>query len=217
MTALASDLHSLPGGLDDKERKIIADEMVSIGQSIVMLYNQQRENKQRNPDEFIDQLVNGTAQPQSALDVLRVMGGYFAKGKRARVKPVETVRLHALGERSANILRDEVQIVSAVLRGGLEAFPPTRKLTVTANDIRAEVESLWGDISLHQQREVVRNLAIDMQRVPDLVLMIGERGDPKATQANSALARSLDVNKQRPKSTLEFYRFVHGYFKARIK
>jgi hypothetical protein len=31
------------------------------------------------------------------------------------------------------------------------------------------------------------------------------------------MARRLDANKLRPESTLAFYRFMHGYFRARIR
>jgi len=35
--------------------------------------------------------------------------------------------------------------------------------------------------------------------------------------AGQALARRLDANKQKPESTLAFYRFMYGYFYTRIR
>lgn len=217
ISGIVSDLQSMPGGLTDDDRRLMAAEILSIGQAVSALNSQARGNRPRNMDEHIDKLLEGNEQPASALDVLRVMGGYFAKGKRFRLKTDQEAHPHPLGERSSTMLKDEVQIVSGVLRGALEAFPPTRKVTSTASVIRAEIESLWGNISLHQQREIVRNLAVDLQRIPELVTAIAEKGDPKVVEANSSQGRSMDTLKQRPKSTLEYYRFVHGYYKSRAR
>jgi hypothetical protein len=217
ISGIIGDLQSMPGGLTDDDRRLIASEVLSVGQTIIALYNQFRNNRARNLEDHIDKLLEGSAQPQNALDVLRTMGGYFAKGKRFRIKLDQEAHSHPLGERSSTMLKDEVQIVTGVLRGALEAFPPTRKVTTPISVIRAEIESLWGDISLHQQREIVRNLATDLQRVPDLVVMIAEKGDAKVVEADSSAGRSLDSLKQRPKSTLEYYRFVYGYYKSRAR
>jgi hypothetical protein len=86
-----------------------------------------------------------------------------------------------------------------------------------ARALRAELDSLWGDISLHRQRELVRNLAIDFQRVAELIPIIEEHGNIKALDEDSGIGRKLDEAKQRPSNTLEFYRFVHGYFKTRAR
>ncbi len=63
----------------------------------------------------------------------------------------------------------------------------------------------------------MRNLAIDFQRVADLIPIIDEQGNLKALDDDSGIGRKLDANKQRPANTLEFYRFVHGYFKMRTR
>jgi len=48
--------------------------------------------------------------------------------------------------------------------------------------------------------------------------MITERADSKGLQdSNAGIARKLDANKHRPENAMEFYRFVHGYFRSRIK
>jgi hypothetical protein len=112
------------------------------------------------------------------------------------------------------MLRDEVQIANTLLRSAIRAFPPDKKMTIAAEFIRAEMDSLWGEVPLAKQREIVRDLATDLQSLPQLGLhIIGEGGD-KAME-DSPLARKLEQNSQQPKSTLELYRFVAGYFKSR--
>ena len=65
------------------------------------------------------------------------------------------------------------------------------------------------------QREIVREFTTDLQRVGELVYQIGTSGNPKAMEDNSTYARKLEDASQQPKSTLEMYRFVSGYFRAR--
>jgi hypothetical protein len=216
--SLMNDLDSMPGGLTDDDRRMIMRELLGMGRAVVVLGDFQIANRPRDPNKHVENLLAGKADPISALDVLWVMSGYFTKGKRYPVKlqPPSGVSTHTLGERSAPTLKEEVEVTNGLLRSAIRAFPPDKRVTVRASAIRAELESLWGDTPLSKRRETVRNLAIDLQRLSELVVIITEQGNAKALEDNS-LARRLDENKQQPKNTLEFYRFIHGYFKARTR
>lgn len=212
--ALANDMQSLTGGLTDEDRRQIAHNMVALGRAIVVLGEQYRARTPREIDKHIEGLLAGKADPKSGVDVLRVMGGYFAKGKRYRVK-LDRATTHPLGERSAPMLRDQAEIVNHLLRGVVQAFPPDQEITISALALRDEVESMWGAISLHQQREIVRGLAIDLQRVAELAAHIAAHGDEKSL-TDTTIGRKLDTGKQQPKNTIEFYRYVQGYFKSQV-
>ncbi|MEO8607272.1 MAG: hypothetical protein ABI690_05290 [Chloroflexota bacterium] len=214
--AVMNDLDSLSGGLSNPERQIIATEMVGLGKAIIVLADQQKANRPRDPEKHIDALVIGKADPTSVLDVFWVMGGYFTKGKRYALKLERPASVRALGDRSAPMLKDESQIINGVLRGALRAFPPDKKLTLNADAIRLEMDSLWGEISLVKQRELVRDLSTDLQRIADLVATITQMGGDKAMEDGGA-ARKLEQNDTQPKNPLEMYRFVSGYFKLRAK
>jgi hypothetical protein len=121
---------------------------------------------------------------------------------------------HIFGDRTAPKVLDETRIASAVLQSALTAFPPNRKITISAEAIRSEMDSLWGDIPLEKQREIVRELMTDLQRVGELAYVIAASGNPKAMEDGN-FARKLEEASQQPKSTLEMYRFVSGYFRAR--
>jgi hypothetical protein len=211
-----NDLDSLSGGLSNAERQTIATEMIGLGKAIIVLADQQKANAPRDRDKHIDALVIGKADPTSVLDVFWIMGGYFTKGKRYNNKLERPASVRALGDRSAPMLKDESQIINGVLRGALRAFPPDKKITLNADAIRLEMDSLWGEISLIKQREIVRDLAVDLQRVADLTATIVAMGGDKALEDNTA-ARKLEQNDQQPKNPLEMYRFVSGYFKLRVK
>lgn len=212
--ALANDMQSLTGGLTDEDRRQIAHNIVALGRAIIVLGEQYRAKSPRDVDKHIEGLLAGKADPKSGVDVLRVMGGYFAKGKRYRVK-LDRSTSHPLGERSAPMLRDQAEIVNHLLRGVIQAFPPDQEVTISAQDIRDEVESMWGALSLHQQREIVRGLAIDLQRVAEFAVHIAANGDEKSL-TDTTIGRKLETGKQQPKNTIEFYRYVQGYFKSQV-
>jgi hypothetical protein len=147
--------------------------------------------------------------------VFWIIAGYLARGKRQPLKMQRILNQHIFGERTAPRVLDETRIVSAVLQSALTAFPPSRKITISAEAIREEMDSLWGEIPLEKQREIVREFTTDLQRVGELVYQIGTLGNPKAMDDSSSYARRLEDASQQPKSALEMYRFVSGYFRAR--
>lgn len=210
--ALMNTMQSLTGGISNQERENIARSMMALGRAIIVLGDQHRAHAPRDTDKHIENLLAGKDNPRSGIEVLYVIGGYFAKGKRFLVK-YDRPTVYPLRERSAPMLRDEAEIVNHLLRGLIQTFPPDQEVKMTAEALRGEIESLWGAISLHQQREVVRGLAIDFQRVAELTSHIAENGDDKAL-VDSGIGKRLDSGKQQPKSTLEFYRYVHGYFRG---
>jgi hypothetical protein len=114
------------------------------------------------------------------------------------------------------MLKEQVTVINALLRHLIRAFPPDRPVGLTAAAVRGELESLWGGVPLLNQREIVRDLAGDLQRVAELGALIVETGTAKAVE-DGPLSRKLEEFKQQPKNTLEFYRLVYGYFRTRLK
>lgn len=214
--ALLNNLDSMGGGLNDAERREIAQETIGMGRAILVLGDQWQSNRPRDAEKHIDGLLQNKIAPTSVLDIFWIMGGYLTKGKRYPLKLQVSGTPHALGERSAPTLRDETKIVNVLLRGAVRAFPPDKKMTLSVEAIRGEMDSLWGDIPLAKQREIVRDLAIDFQRVAELTAIIAADGTAKAMEESGA-ARKLEEGKQQPRNTLEMYRFISGYFKSRAK
>ncbi|MDL1900032.1 hypothetical protein FBR02_04600 [Anaerolineae bacterium CFX9] len=214
---LINDLDSLSGGLNEEERAALVEEIVELGRLVYALATRHRQARPKETDDHINSQLSGKVSAVSILEVWRIMGGYFSRGRRFTVRTERAISEHPLGDRAAHLLVREVQQINRLLRAALRAAPAERKLNLSARAITLEVESLWEDISLHERRALVRDLAIDCQRIPELALLMTERADPKALEINSGLGKKLDTNKQRPENTLEFYRFVHGYFKARMR
>jgi hypothetical protein len=217
VSALMSDLDSLSGGLANDDRLALSNAMLEFGRLLSALAAQHRQLHFRESDEQIEGLLSGKGAANSVFDVLRVMGGYFARARRVSVRQERTVTQHPLGDRAAHVLLREVEQINRLFKTALRAIPADKRTNLSASALQDEIESLWGEISLHERRSLVRNLAIDLQRIPDLTLTITERADAKALQDDSGLARKLDSASRRPENVLEFYRFVHGYFKARVR
>ncbi len=214
--ALYNNLESMTGGLSDDDRKTITDELLNLGRAILVLGDHAKINRPRDNEKHIENLLANKSAPATALDVFWIMGGYLTKGKRYPMRLERALSQHALGERAAPVLRDTARIANAVLRGLLRAFPPDKKITLSVEALRGALESLWSELPLSRQREIIRDLAIDLQRVAELSAVISLDGSDKAME-ESGLARKLDENKQQPRNTLELYRFVSGYFKQRTR
>jgi hypothetical protein len=217
ITSLLSDLDSLAGGLSNEERRALSTAILELGRLLSGLAIQHRQAHPREQDEHIEGLLAGKGTAGSAIDVFRVMGGYFARGRRLSVRTEHTVSPHPLGDRASHVLLREIEQINRLFKSALRAIPPDKRVSLSAAALQDEIESLWGDISLHERRTLVRDLAIDFQRIPELTLAITEHADIKVLQDDSGLARKLESASRRPENVLEFYRFVHGYFKARVR
>ena len=213
---LLSDLDSLNGGLNDAERKALSGALLDLVRVSGALSEQHRVAHSRETDEQIDALLRGEGSAQTVFDIFRVMGGYFARGRRLTARTDQSPN-HPLGDRSAPMLMREVQQINRLLKAALRAFLAEPKISISSQAIQSEMESLWSDIALYERRMLVRDLAIDLQRIPELMLIITDKVDAKALLDSGGLARKLNSNKQRPENTLAFYRFMYGYFRAKIR
>ncbi len=212
---LFGDLDSLVGGLSDEERKALSRAMLNVARAISALGKQQHDNRPRDLETHYNALAAGTAAPLSALDVLRVMGGFFARNRRIEIQHDIPASAHPLGDRAAPSLLAEARVVARTLRSLILAFPADEKVTLSAEAIRAEAESLWAELSLADRRKLVRALADDLQSIPTLLTMMYDTSDPRVLEENNGIGRQLDMTKRRPETALEFYRFVCGYFSQR--
>jgi hypothetical protein len=217
LKSLLGDLDSLAGGLSEDDREATARALMNLGRAIILLSRTQKDAKIRDLEQHIADISAGKTQPKTALDVLWAMGGYFSRGRRLRAKIEPPEGKHPLGDRTAPSLMREAGLAANMLRGLLKAFPPDESLTLTTADIRAEIESLWGDLPLVERRSLVRDLAIDLQHLPDIILHIAERGDPRVMDEKNRQGRDLDANRVKPESVLEFYRFMNGYFRGKLR
>jgi len=214
---LMTDLDSMTGGLSDDDRRMIDRDLLGIARAILALGSQYSASRPRRVEEHVHKLVKGEADPTNGVEVLLACGGYLSRGKRYTLTLTIETEPHPFGDRNAPMMREETQIAHQVLRSIISAFPTTRETKIKASVLRDEMDSLWRNLSLHQQRQVVHTLALDFQRLADLIVVIADAADEKAMQPDSSLGQKLDENKYRPRSTIELYRFSSGYFRMRTR
>lgn len=211
---LTRGLESLPGSLSVAERRALAREALALGEVIAALGRQYRAGRARDEDRHTNQMLTGEADPRTALDVFWTLGGYFARGKRLKVALPAAAPGAPFGKRTSQYLREDINATNTLLRAVAAALPVDKPLKMTAREVRAEIESLWGAVPNDLQRQIVRDLAQDLQNLVELVAQIEMMGDVKALE-DGGLGKKIDAGKHRPRGPLELYRFIHGFYAAR--
>jgi hypothetical protein len=209
INGLTSELSGLAAHIPTPDRPVVGKSLLAIGKVCVQLGKQYRDKGPRNLNKQAEQLLVGKSNPASALDVLRVMGGYFARGKRAQLKLESATNV--FGSSTTTQFRADIECVEELLTGALKAFPPDKPVKLKTEEIRNEMDSIWGNVPNEEQREIVRLLARDTQLCVELVDWIADKGDAKALE-DSNLGQKLESRDQRPRSTLEMLRLIYGYF-----
>jgi hypothetical protein len=214
---LMSDLDSLNGGLNSEQRRALGHEILDLGKAIVTIAARQKAQRPRQSEQQLQALVEGDADALAPLDVLRVLGGYFARGKRLPKRLTQSLNGHPLAARSAADVLAHTEITLRLLRAFAKAFPGEGKWKISGDALWTELESLWEEVSLPERRRLVQDLAVDFQRLPDLLLFIAEQGTARTLQDDDRNARKLDLGEKKPENTLELYRMISSYFRARAR
>lgn len=213
--AINNALEELTAKIPLADRHDVAAAMLTITKAIVALGRQYRANRPRDENKFVNHLLTGEANPRSSVDVFRAMGGYFARGRRFEVALGGAGSVRIFGTRTSSEFRTAALATAALLEDLLRTLPAVGVPELKTAQIRADVESQWSEIDTGQQRAVVRDLATDLQRLVDLIAVLETSGDAAVADDNSGVSRQLNSGRRRPKSTLELYRYLAAYFRAR--
>jgi hypothetical protein len=210
---LFNTLEGLKGSLSTEERREAGRTALRLGQVITQLERQYRSSRPRNETLYVERLLTAEVDPRSAVDVFRVMSGYLARGRRfsTEILPESAPLLDGYDVRS---FAEALTVAERVLANASRTATFDRAFKLTAAEVRDEIESLWRLVDNDQRQELGRNLAITLQILADLVVQIGENGDTRAFE-DSGLARRIDSGRHKPRSALEFLRFVYGYYTKR--
>jgi hypothetical protein len=208
-TDLRNALVVIAGGVGKTERRELADYTLSLAKAAVSLGKQYRDACPRNEERHLDALLKQETDPKSGLDIFWVMSGFFGRLRRVPLQ-LKSVT-YPLKNRAFEDMVDEVSTTANLLNGGAKAFPAQKPVTVTMDEVCAELGDLRNAIPYEDRVETLRNLARDLQQLVALITKIEADGDAKAVE-NSGLARKIGSGKYSPKSTLEFLRYVHAFF-----
>ncbi len=208
--ALLAILDRLKQGLSRLERTDLAEVLITMARMIAQL------GAARQMALSQTGILTGKDDPKSALDVFRAMGGYFAGGKRYNVDLTARGEPNPFIGRSAEEVKDTIELTHDVLQSILKALPPDIPVPFTIAELRDELRSMWDAVAEDQRKDIHRTLAVEFQRIPYYIHYMTEQGDIKALMPDSSLGKKIDRGKHKPKSTLEMFRFIYNYLLTAI-
>jgi hypothetical protein len=182
---LSGNFNSMYGTYTREEGLIFTRSLMAMARSLIAI-QQQKHSKD------LAGLLAGRTNPVGIMDVLRIIAGYCAEGRRQELKILPPALPYPLGSRSRKYLLDELSRASTVLSEAVRALPTNKPVTLQVQEVRAEIASLLHGLDDALARETQRLLATDLQKLLDLIELIGEKGDPKAIEDGSGLARKID-------------------------
>jgi len=182
--------------------------LVEVGKAIVLLYDQQRNSSNRG----VTGRLRSSDNSDSILDMFVTISSVAGNKQRYPSKLEQFTEEFPFRNRTGLEILDHADLTNNVLRSPMVAMPMNKPIKYTTTDVADEIESRLRLIPNNQRDEIRQSIAENLQALVFLVNHIGKEGDPRAL-SDSTLSSRLD-EAQRPRSTLEFYRYIYGYFNS---
>jgi tetratricopeptide (TPR) repeat protein len=203
---LRRELDTMTGGLSSGERRQVAQNVLNIIRQVYEL-GQARTQQRREPVE--EQLVQGGLSPASGVDLMRFIGGHFAEQQVIPLALEREAMAHMFGSRSAAMFLRETTTITQLLDGMQDAFKDAPPVKPPA--LEAELQSLWGSLSLYNQRRIQKQFAQDCQHLADVIAIMTDRVNDRLL-ADRGIGRQLEIGQRQPQTALEALRWIYGYF-----
>lgn len=203
---LRAGLNQMTGGLEDVHRDAIGAALERIVRDVFVLGHQHERSKKAEERDAL--LLRNEIVPQTGIDFLIFVGGRFSRRKLAQVDLSREAMTHLFGARSAVMLLDEVVIAADFLESLLRAFPVDAAPQFDLYSLQGELDNLWKQLSLYDQRQAQEALSQDSQYLAQVMLHM-------AWQVKDRLFsnKNLETGQQVPQNGMEALRWVAGYFK----
>jgi hypothetical protein len=191
--------------MEEKTRREFAGHLQQVAKNIVSL-GKAHESSAGKPDG----LVKGSDAPRNGVDVWRFAGGHVARGRALPIKLTAVADPLPFGDAAPDLLRGYAATAAELLYQAAE-HPPQKYAPA---QFTVELDSLLNSITLEAEanKTLQRQLAIDLQRLAELVVMIYKEGDVSAVEEDSRLGKRLEAGQQEPRTPLEMLRFFYGKF-----
>jgi hypothetical protein len=198
-------LDSMSGGLDANDRESIARNLERIAQLTFQLG--QKQVRRRNNRQIETAIFRGELVPETPLDFLLYLGGRFSNAEYQEVDLARSAMSHLFGLRSATMLLEETSIAVRLLEGLLRGFALDDPPDISLRTLNSEMDSLWGQLSLYNQRQSQPMLGADTQALVQLISHMSQH-----VKENVFKNTNLENGQQIPRSEIEALRWVGGYF-----
>ncbi len=213
---LHRDLDAMSGGVTEDERAELAANLYEIARLIYELGSQppvakatRRSTTNTSVKSVLREARN--TSPQTSAEFLTWFGLYFTDDLVVDLGLEHAAPAHILGERSAAMFYRETLAIRGYLERLGAAFPVENPPQVAVEALRAEVESLWGEVRLYDQRHLKDQMGEMPQKIALLLRLIANRGSEKVL-ADKGLGKQLETGRRQPQRELEAFRWISGYF-----
>lgn len=195
--------------VDIPTHRKFAENVRQTAHNIVVLA-EQHNRRSSNSERFIEGLAAGTSDPKSILDVYRAAGGYLLEKKVYPLRVKEGNPNAPFGLTDLDDLMHRMEVASNLIHQATTARPTSRDQWSNAlltDDIESQTQALLGD-----NRNALRQMGRNWQRLTDLILKIHKESDTKVIEQANPIGRKLDIQDAVPKDSMQFFRFVYGFF-----
>lgn len=177
----------------------------------VVILSEQHSRRGKNSERYMQQIVDGSQEPQSMVDVFRAAGATLNAKKLYPFRLSDQGNEQPFGDESAIGRIGTVAAASNLLHQATTARPTNRQMwsqALIADELRSQSLTYGGSADQQALRQLGRN----WQRLADLILHISEYSDTKVIEAENRRGQRLDRHEAQPADPLQLYRFVYGYF-----
>jgi hypothetical protein len=196
--------------MEEKVRRQFARDLQQVAKLLVVL-GKVHEGGTSSGSKYVDGLLKGTEAPRTSVDVWRSMGGYIAHGRSIGLKFQPGDTPSPLGNTSPDLLRTQAAAAISVL-GSAYKITPAGKWS--AEIFTSELDNIIANLPVEgeEARELRRQVAIDAQRLSELIPIIFKEGDTSAVEDDSRIGKRIDAQQHEPRGVIEMLRFFFGYF-----
>ncbi|MBN1287149.1 MAG: hypothetical protein JXB47_17245 [Anaerolineae bacterium] len=202
---LTRELGSLTGALSKKEIANLSQQSLTLADCIQQL------GRAHSQDNTRESLIANQAVPRSGVGILYWLGGYFAEGDPEE-RDIDRHGLpHPFGNRSLNILYDEVTLTADLFADLFEAFPVDKPPALDLTALRDDIESRWEELDIFDQRRLQHTLARDCQTLASLTAQMAQTGG-STTFLGADVSKQVIQGKVAPQSVIDVLRWMGGFY-----
>jgi hypothetical protein len=207
---IVNGLAAIPGKLDRADHSLMINNILEIGETIVGYAKQHR--LEYEEDARIARLLTAKQDPASAYEVVRVIAGQLIPNNERVITKLSSPDIrYPLDGKTIPILFRDINATHFILHSLRRAIPETQPLRLPVGDIAREVHHIVASLIDTPSSTQLQDIGRNLQQVINLVIMIQLSSDTKAFE-NPGFARKVETGGHRPRNTLEFYRFIYGYY-----
>jgi len=207
---IVNGLAAIPGKLDRSDHSTMINNILEIGDILAGYAKQHRPEYEEN--DRITRLITAKQDPASAYEVMRVIGGQLIPNNERVVTKLNIPDIrYPLDGKTIPVLFRDIKATYFVLHSLRRALPETQPIKLPVGDIAREVRHIIASLIDNPSNTQLQDIGRNLQQFINLVTLIQLSSEPKAFD-NAGFGRKIESGSHRPRNTLEFYRFIYGYY-----